>query len=242
MAIVESHLGEIDRLDLAAKAEAAGGLLRTYQKFGVFLSVLFSILAIGSEASREETLAVTALAAFTVITTIALLFRWRYSLHMLALMFFAVGVGSLLFETSEVRYTRFVIAVLAYPIWKLGSALAEGSGSGWDLERSQVRQWLKPLQDRFTTETVLELPSGSFWQGYSTYRLSYLGDCWAVATFKNGRLRRPMTYRIRSLNSVRLMRLEDGKLDIEIDGHLIQGVELSPSARDQVSSLLAAGV
>jgi len=116
------------------------------------------------------------------------------------------------------------------------------SGNAWYAETAQVQDWLAILKDPFTSQPVLEVSTGSFWTNFRTYRLLYLGTCWAVAKFPSKNLGPTLSYRILSLSAIRLTRLEDGKLDLEIDGRSIRGVPLSPQLNQHVASLIASGV
>lgn len=104
----------------------------------------------------------------------------------------------------------------------------------FDKERSQVGQWLADLKYGDRSGQVIEFSVKSFWNGYWTYRLLNLGNCWAVAKFKSGNLRGLVDYRVRGPDCVTVIEQPNGKMRIEIAGRFIGNVDTSPECRNRL--------
>lgn len=250
---MQQDMTEIERLDWAARAEVSESVLFIYQLAAGALCAVLSVLGFAVLSHSAVALTLELLAGFAATTTATLLFRWRYSLHALAVFFFVTSLVLLMQPSRTPGPLRPLVWLgdhgyalclipMAFGAWKEATPFAMVIGNAWFEETAQVQNWLQTLQDRFTTQQVLELKTSDLWRGCRVYRLLYLGTCWAVATFGDEQLGRPSSYRIRDLSAVRLIRLEDRTLDVEIDGRLIRGAQLSPAMRDRIADLLAAGV
>jgi hypothetical protein len=226
---MKKQLNEVERLDLAAQAEVAEGSLHAQRwAFGA-LAAIAVLLAIPSEASVKETLALWVFATVIVLAAVTTWLHWRFALHAAAICYLAFGVALLVFEprhsASFVEWI-FPIAMLvafansAYRFLKLGARLAAVHGKEWQKERAQVQQWLTMLVNRATEEPVFEIPTGSFWTGYFKYRFMNRGGAWVVARFKRGSYLHPLDYRILGPDSVKMV--PGNKLNIKIDKRTIK--------------------
>lgn len=194
-------LSDLERLDLAAKAQATEVLLSYARIVSTCLAVFTVVLAIGSEASFYETLATRVMAVFLIVLTITLWLRWRYVLYLVAALFAAVGVGDTVFSVHShtilgwtVRLVMPVIWVyFGYGAWNSARTYATVRSKGWEKERVQVSQWLQVLKKPKPQDRVVELPA-SFWKG--AYCLLNLGNCWVMARFEKGERRRLLEYRV----------------------------------------------
>lgn len=208
---------------MAARAVVTESALPRLRGISFIFSVFILSLAIGSTASYMETIAVRAIVVLSSLTTIILLARWRYSLHLLGMVFAMIAIGLLFFHvyshsvlgwTSVLAYCGLFI-YWAWHLWKLGSPFGATRGQKWQKERSQVREWLKTLESQIPLDRVLEVPAGSFWTGYITYRLLKDGNYWAVAKFRNGYRYGLIDYRVHDKEAVRISEFADGhKLEI----------------------------
>lgn len=235
---MKKELTQIERLDLAARAEVAESFFPQRQVLFAILSALFIVLAVESTASSFETLLVRVVAALTTGTTIMLLLRWRYALHIAAAVFFAVAIGMALLRILDPSVLSswalgyvLVFVSTGFRFWKPAVPLAAVQGKGWKKEKSQVQQWLKMLENLGTEEQVFEISSGSFWTGYFTHRLLKRGDYWAIATWPK-HYRRFADYRVFGSHAVRITELPGGALNIEIEKRRLGRVAVSPDVHD----------
>ena len=86
-------LTEIERLDLAARAEAVEPFLSRAALPMVFLTVTAMLIALGSQASFSETLAVWTFALIAVVTVIMLMRHWCYATYGLSILNFLAAIG-----------------------------------------------------------------------------------------------------------------------------------------------------
>ena len=239
---MKKQLTEMERLDLAAQAQAAQSFLPLLRIAFIFFSTLTVILAIASEASVFENQAMAFLAALSSVTTVMLWLRSRYAMHAATAVFFAVGIGDVLMRYRGATLSAWAIgyvltmAVPGYNLWKRAIRFAAVQPIGWEKERSRVRQWLKTLEDPGTKEPVFEISSGSFWTGYFTRRLLKRPDCWVLGVWRKspGRL---LDFRVLEPNAVRISELPSGALDIAIEKHNLKHVTLAPHAHDSLLRL-----
>jgi hypothetical protein len=238
---------EIERLDLVARAEAIkASFVRSAIVF-TFLSGFGILLAISSEASYHETLAVRALASLAVVTTIMLWLRSRYSLYAMEMIFFGtLSAGLLVFDDPD-NHTllgasaQFVgVGMLlwgGYRCWANAKPFAEAHGTGFETERSQVRHWMHVLDSQEHSDYTVDFTAKSFRTGYWTYRLLHTGSCWLIEKFKLGRLSRLLDCRVRALGAVRVVNQSEGKLSILLGDQLVSDVHMTPDMLDRLSRL-----
>jgi hypothetical protein len=241
---------EIERLDLVARAEAIeASFVRSATVF-TFLSGFGILLAINSEASYHETLAVRALAILAVVTTIMLWLRSRYSLYAMEIVFFGTLSGGLFLFDDPDNHTllgasaQFVgVGILfwrGYRCWANAKPFAEAHGAGFENERSQVRHWMEVLGSPEHSDHAVDFTAKSFRTGYWTYRLLNTGSCWLVEKFKMGKLNRLLDCRVRELRTVRVVNQSEGKLSILLGDQLISDVHVTPDMLDRLSRLTSA--
>jgi hypothetical protein len=235
---------EIDRLDLVARAEATKVAISRARLPLTILSLFVVLLAMISEASFNETLAVRVLAALAVVTTILL---WRGSLfavYGVAVLFFAILVGSWLpFDDPDSHTllgstTRAVVSAMilfaGYRWWTNAMPFIAAQSKGLDNERSKVAEWMRALNSSNESKQLVEFSTKSFLRGYWTFRLLNTGSCWATARFKTGKMGRILDFRVLGLNAVHVTEQPPGQLNVEMADRLIQAVEISGEMRDRL--------
>lgn len=243
-----NQLGEIEKLDLAARAEAIGNAISRAVLPIAFVTVIIVVLAFTSEASFYETLAVRTLAVLAIVTTIMLRRSSRYSAFALAAFFFAALAGAWLFDAPDYHSllgstTRIMISTMFVFVgfrWWSNAMLWLNAASGeFEKESSQLKQWLSVVQSPETEDDLFEFSIRSFVRGHWTYRLLNTGSCWVVAQFRNGRMTRLSSCRVLRLSAVRLVKENSGKLGIEIGDRLVQDIRISPDMRDRLERFAA---
>jgi hypothetical protein len=241
-ALMKSELTEIERLDLAARAEAIEPFLSRALTPMVFLTVVAFLIAVGSQASSSETLAVWAFALIAAATVITLWRRWCYAPYGLSILNILGAIGILKYSTDDYSHTflgsttnQFLLVWFAgngYAWWKAAAPFIAAHTDSFDMERGQVGQWLADLKYGDRGGQVLEFSVKSFWNGNWTYRLLNLGKCWAIAKFKFGNFRGLVEYRVRKPDSVTVKEQSNGKLRVEIAGRAIRDVDTSLELRN----------
>jgi hypothetical protein len=242
---MKRELIELERLDLAARAQVTEAVVTYGRVAMIFVSGFVVLLAIESEASFYETLSVRVLAVLAALTTVLLWFRWRYSVHAWTVVFFAVGIGSVLFDRHShtvLGWSAKLVYVLAFAVWgyelcRKAMPFAVVNAKGWEQESSKAQQWLNTVRRGENAEQVLEFSTGSFWTGYCTYALLNTGYCWVIAKFKTGNRRRLLEYRIREAGAVRVTRLSGETLGIKIGNHAIRHIKATPNMHARLSRL-----
>jgi hypothetical protein len=238
---------EIERLDLVARAEAIrASFVRSAIVF-TCLSGFGILLAINSEASYRETLAVRALATLAVVTTTMLWLKSRYSLYAMEMVFFGtLSAGLFLFDDPDNHTLLGASAQFAgvgmlfwggYRCWANAKPFADAHGSGFENERSQVRHWMDVLNSPEHADHTVDFTAKSFRTGYWTYRLLNTGSCWLVEKFKMGNLSRLLDCRVRELGTVRVVNQSEGKLSILLGDQLVSDVHVTPDMLDRLSRL-----
>jgi drug/metabolite transporter superfamily protein YnfA len=213
------------------------------------LSLFFVLLAVISGASFYETVAVRVLAMLAVVTTAMLWKGSRYAAYALAILVFAVLIGAWLpFDDPDSHTMLGATAnVVGYAIllfggyrwWTNGLPFITAQSAELEMERSQVREWVKVLNSSEGTDKVIEFSSKSFVRGYWTYRLLNTGFCWLIAKFKTGNMDRLRGCRVLGLDAVHVTNQPGGKLHIVMGERTIQGVEISAVMRDRLSHLVS---
>jgi hypothetical protein len=241
---VVNEQSEIDRLDLVARAEATKAAISRARLPMTILSAFFVFLAMMSETSFNETLAVRVLAMLAVVTTMLLWRRSRFAVYGMALLFFAVLAASWFFSNDPDSHTLLgstakvagsaMILLVGYGWWTNAVPFIAAQSKGLDEERSKVAAWLGALKSSNESNQLVEFSTKSFLRGYWTYRLLNTGSCWATARFKTGRMDRLLNFRVLGLNAVRLMERPSGELNVEMANRLIKEVEMSGEMRDRL--------
>jgi hypothetical protein len=241
---MKRELTEIERLDLAARAEAVEPFLSRAALPMVFLTVTALLIALGSQASFSETLAVWTFALIAVVTVIMLMRHWCYATYGLSILNFLAAIGILKYSNDDYSHTFlgsttnqfFLVWFVAngYGWWKTAAPFVAAHADSFEKERGQVGQWLADLKYGDRSGQVFEFSVKSFWNGYWTYRLLNLGKCWAVAKFKFRNLRGLVEYRVREPDGVTVMEQANGKLRIEIAGRSIRDVDASLELRNRL--------
>jgi len=243
-------LTEIERLNLAARAETAKGLLYRNRIPFTFVSAFFVLFAVISTASFYETLAVRLLALLAVATTVMLWLKRRQAVYFLPILLFAVAVGAWLFDDPDYHtflgsMTRCVISAMllfvGYRWWTNAAPLVRAQSEAFEKERSQVDQWLSSLRCPRASDNIVELSTRSFLTGDWTYRLLHTGAFWVVAKFKFGNLARLLDCRICGKDDVRVADRPGGMLVVQMGDHSISPVDVSPEMRGRLLHLLDAG-
>jgi hypothetical protein len=235
---------EIDRLDLAARAEAIKVAISRARLPMTILSVFVVLLAMMSEASFNETLAIRVLAMLAVVTTILLWRGSRFAVYGMALLFFAFLAGSWFFSNDPDSHTLLgstakvvasaMILLVGYGWWTNAVPFIAAQSKGLDEERSKVAAWLGALKSSNESNQLVEFSTKSFLRGYWTYRLLNTGSCWATARFKTGKMDRILDFRVLGLNAVHVTEQPSGRLNVEMANRLIQEVEISGEMRDRL--------
>ncbi len=230
---------EIDRLDLAARAERSEKALHLDRALLLIFSVFIVSLAVFSAASPLETLAVRLFAVATVLTTMTVYLRWRYALHACAILFLVGPAAGLL--TTNVSHSLYSLlwvptfVAMAHGFWTQATPHAAVHSHGWDRECNQVRRWLNILNGNEGAKQLLEFSGGSFWSGYFTYRILNPGSCWVVARFKRGSSGKLTEFRVLELPALRIEQLPDGKLNIKIADRIFRRIEVPFSMRERLA-------
>jgi hypothetical protein len=233
---VKTNLTDLERLDLAAKAQVTEDSLGRLCLVMAIISVFLALLAFASEAALAETVAVCVIAALAAVATFSLWLRWRFSVQAFAIFVCAIGVGSFFFGASAhslagwvSRFCYLAFFLLAGCRWWISAIpFATVSAAGWEKENSQVRQWLELLRTESRPPQVWELASGSFGTGYYTHRLLKTDNFWAAAKFKRGKLRRLCGYRIYDAQAVRIVESANDKLTVQIGDKLLRADGATP--------------
>ncbi len=242
-ALMKRQLTEIERLDLAARAEAIEPFVSRAILPMAVLTVAALLLALGSQSSFSETLAVWTFALIAVATVIMLRRHWCYATYGLSMLNFLAAIGIL---NSNDDYSRTFLgsttnqfllvwfAANGYGWWKAAAPFVAAYADDFDKERGQVGQWLADLKYGDRSGQVLEFSVQSFWNGYWTYRVLNLGRGWVVAKFKFRNLRGLAEYRVREPDGVTVMEQSNGKLRIEIAGRSIGDIDISFELRNRL--------
>ena len=248
---MKKELTELERLDLAARAQVTEKTVSYQSVIMFFFSAFFALVAIMSSLPFSQKLASGALAVITLLPAVMMWLRQRYALYALAIAYAPLAVGFPWLTAQEPGKHRdwfvgigycLVFLNLGYRYWKLARPFAAVHSPGLEKEEAQVRYWLKVMKTTGESR-VLKFDTGSFWTGYFTYRLLNPGDCWAVARFKSAK--RPeweqlVDYRILAPSAVRFGELPDGNLSIDIENRSIRKIRVSPEMRPSFSSLAKA--
>lgn len=235
---------EIDRLDLVARAEATKAAISRARLPMTILSVFVVLLAMISEASFNETLAVRVLAMLAVLATILLWRGSRFAVYGMTLLFFAILAGSWFFLNDPDSHTMLgstskvvesaIILLVGYGWWTKSAPFIAAQSKDLDKERSQVAAWLGALKSSDESDHLVEFSTKSFLRGYWTYRLLNTGSCWATARFKTGNVSRILDFRVLGLNAVHVTEQPSGQMNVELADRLIQEVEISGVMRDRL--------
>jgi hypothetical protein len=241
---MNKELTEIERLDLAARAESVETVLSRAVLPMVFVTVIILLLALGSQASPSETLAVWTFALIGVVTVIMLLLHWCYVAYGVSILNFLGAIETLKYSNDRYSHTFlgsttnqfFLVWFLlnGYGWWKAAAPFVAAHDDSFDKERGKIGQWLADLKYDDRNGNVIEFSAKSFWNGYWTYRLLDLGDCWAVAKFKFRNLRGLVEYRVRKPDAVTVSEQSNGKLRIGIAGRFIRDADASPEFRNRL--------
>lgn len=242
--LVAKDQSELDRLDLVARAEATKAAISRARLPMTILSVFVVLLAMMSEASFNETLAVRVLAVLAVAMTLLLWGGSRFAIYGMALLFFAVLVGSRFFwddpdshtflgSTAKI-VTSAMILMAGYGWWTRAKPFIAAQSKGFDDERSKVAVWLGALKSSNESNQLVEFSTNSFLRGYWTYRLLNTGSCWATARFKTGKMDRILDFRVLGLDAVHITEQPSGQLNVEIANRLVQEVKISGEMRDRL--------
>jgi hypothetical protein len=241
---MNKELTEIERLDLAARAESIETALSRAVLPMVFVTVITLLLALGSQASTSETLAVWTFALIGVVTVIMLLLHWCYAAYGVSILNFLAAIEILKYSNDRYSHTFlgsttnqfFLVWFLlnGYGWWKAAAPFAAAHDDSFDKERAKIGQWLADLKYGDRNGHVIEFSAKSFWNGYGTYRLLELGNCGAVAKFKFRNLRGLVEYRVRKPDAVTVFEQPNGKLRIGIAGRFIRDADTSPEFRNRL--------
>ncbi len=246
---MKKDLSKLERLDLAARAMVSEMALHRIRIGMSFLSVVLGLLALSSTASPAETLSIRGAAAVCVVLTLLAWFGWRYSFHAFALACVGLAILTFLFDSPHPHTVlgwisqfalAFVWSNVGYHLLKRGILFAAIRGQGWETERSQVQDWFEGPMNQERSSVVLDIPTGSFWTGYFTYRLVHLGDSWAVMKFKTGNYYRLLDFRILDKSMVRVKEVVERRLEIELDNVKVRNVSPTPEVHDSLIRLVAA--
>jgi hypothetical protein len=228
--VVPDSFNRIGRLDLAARARLSeSSIPRTIAVLAI-LTALCIVLSAESTASRQETVALELSTVGLSLTILALWLRLRYALHLVALVFLAFAIEGMFFRGSTPHTAFGWVAHFSYPVifagpifqfWKRGGPFSTVRGDEWQSERTQVDTLRK-----LSNPTVVEFRAGTFWTGYSTYRVHNFSDGWAIATFKTPTLNTLCDFRIRDEKAVQIGRL-DGALTLTVE-HKVLGRSVEP--------------
>jgi len=235
---------EIDRLDLVARAEATKVAISRARLPLTILSLFGIFLAVESEASFNETLSVRVLVMLAVVITILVWRGSRFAVYGIAVLYFAILVGSWLPFDDPDSYTLLgsttramvsaMILFAGYRWWTNAMPFIAAQSKDLYKERSKVAEWNSALKSSHESNQLVELSTKSFLRGYWTYRLLNTGFCWASAKFKTERMDRILDFRVLGLNAVRLTEQAPGQLSIEMADRLIQEIQISGEMRDRL--------
>jgi len=244
---MKKELTEVERLDMAARAEAIEPSVSRALVPLTILSLILLLLAFGSEASFRETLDVWVFVIIAVVTTVMIWQRWCYALYGLSILNFCGAIGILLQSNEEYSHTflgsmrdrlLFVLFVSAGAAWwKNAAPFVAAQSEELEKERCQVGQWLADLKYRERSEAIVEFSERSFCTGHWTYRLLDTGHYWAIAKFKIGNIRRLANFTIQKREAIHVTDQRGEKLKIEIAGRPIWAAEVSPDMRDRLLNL-----
>ena len=149
---MNKELTEIERLDLAARAESVETALSRAVLPMVFVTVITLLLALGSQASPSETLAVWTFALIGVVTVIMLLLHWCYAAYGVSILNFLAAIEILKYSNDRYSHTFlgsttnqfFLVWFLlnGYGWWKAAAPFAAAHDDSFDKERDKIGQWL----------------------------------------------------------------------------------------------------
>jgi hypothetical protein len=262
---MQKALTELERLDLAARAEASAADISTVRKVLLFFTLFVILLALISEATAAETMLVRVFAILSTLVTIILWVNWPYKGYALALLPLTFAIVDFLSRDKPhtiVVWTAMItrdclFMFWSYALWKKAGPYALVSSEGWDSERLKVRQWLQAMK-RHKTEVMaresvgggfeveigsetpnrfLEFNAGSFWSGYFKYRILKAGAYWAVAKFRRS-TERLIEYRVLQSEAVSFRVLPAGKLEIRIGNDVIREADASPDMIQTLEQVL----
>lgn len=240
------ELTEVERLDLAARAEAIEPFVSRAALPMAFATVIAFLLTLGSNSSSEEIITLWVFFCVAASTLVMLLRHWCYAAYGLSILNFLGAIGILIDSKDMYSHTFlgsftnqfFLVLFLAngYGWWKAATPFVIAHTDSYDSERKQVGQWLSELKYGRHNGEVLEFSVNGFWSGSWTYRLLDLGNCWAVAKFKYPNLRGLAEFSIQGPGTVTAKEQENGKLRIEIGSRPIPNVDPSPESRKRLLS------
>jgi len=235
---MKNDLTEIERLDCAARAKAAGSTLRYQTWFLSVMALIFVLVVSLGKAAPLQTLAMRVLASIVVLAALMSWFPiWRYTMYPTAILYFGLAIMELGFGSGHsdspfawiepiglgLGFATCGYALLTrYTSSRLRVPSAAFHGKAWEKERAQVRQWFTELINQGTEEQVFEISTGNFWTGYFTYRFMRRDNAWVVARFKKGNLLRPLEYRVLASAAFAITPLLDGTFYVQIDKRKIR--------------------
>jgi hypothetical protein len=242
--LMKKESTEVERLDLAARAEAVESFVSRALVPLSILSLFCLLLAFGSEASFRETLNFWVFVIIAVVTSIMIWQRWAYAPYGLSILNFCGAIGILLQSNDDYSHTLlgsardrllFVLFVSAGAAWwKNAASFIAAQSEEIEKERRQVGRWLADLKYPERSEAIVEFSERSFWTGHWTYRLLDTGHYWAIAKFKLGNLRRLADFRVQEKGAVHVMDQGGEKLRIEIASRPIWIAEIAPDMRNRL--------
>jgi hypothetical protein len=241
---------KIEKLDLVARAEVTKVAIARARVPVTILSLFFVLLAMISEASPNETLAVRVLAVLAVATTLLLWGGARLAVYGMAVLLFAVlaisrfssddpDAHTLLGSTANVVVSAMIL-VAGYGWWTNATPFIAAQSKALDSERFEVTEWLGALKSSEASNQLVEFSTKSFVRGYWTYRLLNTGSCWATAKFKTGKMGRILEFRVLGLNAIRVTEEPTGPLNVEMMDRVIEDVEISGEMRGRLLRLVGA--
>jgi hypothetical protein len=244
------ELSGIDKLDMVARAAASKIALSRARLRFTLVSLFVVSLAIFSEASRPETVAVWVMAVLWIATTVLIWWKSRYAALGLAILFLTLLVGGWFFRDPDDR-TLLGSAVfgvfalyfffIAYGWWTNAAPFMAAHSKDFENERIQVTKWMNTIRFSPPPFELIEFSSRSFVRGYWTYRLLNTGYCWMIARYKTGNMNRWLTYRVLDLEAVHVTDRPGEKLRVRMGNRTVEQIEISREMRDRLLRFVTKG-
>lgn len=235
------------RLDYAAKAFGREAYLRASRAALTILAALGIVLGLCADGHSVEIMAVRAVAVLIAAATLLSWSSSRYSSFGFPLAILTYGILTVVLryytEPPEDRIGELIflpfVAYWAYSGFVYAFAYLTVEGAGWDNERARIKAWIHQLKIPDGLVPIFEFSSGTFWNGYFTYRLLKADNYWVVAKFKTGKLHRMLECRFLDSSSVQIVEDASGELRIEVDGRPIPRVRTSHDMRTNLLRAVA---
>ena len=120
-------------------------------------------------------------------------------------------------------WVALALVIYGFALFKMGGSLKSIYEAAWEAERDQVARWRNLLCGRVKGPDVVEIRQDPLDYPEPIYRILNARDCWAMATFMDGKDDKPpATFAILESNAVTLVKESDGTQTAIVKGEVIR--------------------